>query len=582
MNHFPNLQNNSTKGKGVIKNFSNEESSYANSVLQSLSSLDFALNFKNDIENKNIKNDPNFLLSYDLYKLISNIISGNDYNSLDIIEHFKNKYYDYKNNIKNENVLEKEPFYFLYYLLQFIHFENNIFKDPNYNIDIFYNQPLENQKNDTTMLKVFNDFMDNTQNSIISKNFYIFMKYTYNCPYCGTYYKYLFRNILKINLDGAKVFAEQNFPDKKGTNLSLDDGLNYYFSTIKTNCKNEKCQNNVDQKTQIFSTKNILIIIFEKNNKMINYDLSFERTIDLAKYRAGNIFNNSLNEINNNFKFELKSCICYDQNSKKYLSICLDNNNGICYKYVDNKCEKINNYMCDLEPKILLYEKCTGFVPKNNFSQNNSINWNNQFNNNNQANNFNQFNINNNQSYNNFNQGNNNNQFYPNNNMNMCCNINNNCNNMNQFNLNNNFNNMNQFNFNNNCNNMNQFNFNNNCNNMNQFNLNNNFNNMNQFNNNNISNSINNNNNQINRNDNFKYFGNNQFNQNNYNNKALGNQNFLNKSIDINQSFANPLKNINKESIDEFNKMLNLKGKNTVNSQKVYNNYNNRYYNDSL
>jgi hypothetical protein len=305
--------------KGIIKNFSNEETSYANSVLQSLSSLDFALNFKNDIENKNIKNDPNFLLSYDLYKLISNIISGNDYNSLDIIEHFKNKYYDYKNNIKNENVLEKEPFYFLYYLLQFIHFENNIFKDPNYNIDIFYNQPLENQKNDTTMLKVFNDFMDNTQNSIISKNFYIFMKYTYNCPYCGTYYKYLFRNILKINLDGAKVFAEQNFPDKKGTNLSLDDGLNYYFSTIKTNCKNEKCQNNVDQKTQIFNTKNVLIIIFEKNNKMINYDLSFERTIDLAKYRAGNIFNNSLNETNNNFKFELKSCICYDQNSKKYL-----------------------------------------------------------------------------------------------------------------------------------------------------------------------------------------------------------------------------------------------------------------------
>ena len=572
MSHFPNLQNNTTNRKGIIKNFSNEESSYANSVLQSLSSLDFALNFKNDIENKNIKSDPNFLLSYDLYKLISNIISGKDYNSLDIIDHFKNKYNDYKNNITNGNVLEKEPFYFLYFLLQFIHFENNEFKDPNYNINIFYNQPLENQKNEQIMLKAFNDFMDNTQNSIISKNFYIFMKYTYNCPYCGSYYRYLFRNILKINLDNAKMFTEQNFPDKKGTKLSLDDGLNYYFSTIKIKCKNEKCQNNnVDQKMQIFDTKNILIIIFEKDNKMINYDLSFERTIDLTKYRAGNIFNNSLN---NNFNFELKSCIYYDKNSEKYLSICLDNNNGNCYKYVDNKCEMIKNYMCDLEPKILLYEKCTGFAQKNNFSQNNSINCNNQINNYNQANNFNQFNINNNQSYNNFNQGNNNGQFYPNNNMNIGCNINNNINN-NQFNFNNNFNNMNQFNNNNNFNNMNQFNNNNNFNNMNQFNINNN----------NSSNAINNNNNQINGNDNFKYIGNNQFNQNNYNNnnnKAFGNQNFINKSIDINQNFSNPLKNINKESINEFNKIMNFKGKNTVNSQKIYNNYNSKYCNDSL
>ena len=502
-----------------ITNFSQEDTSYANSVLQSICCLNFAHKFNSYFnDHLKIKDDINYLLTNNLYKIISGKVS----NSLKIIDNFRNKYKDYKSNIKSENVLKEDPFHFLYYLLQFIHFENNKINNPKYDINILYNQPLEKKKEEKYMHDLFLDFFHDTQNSIISKNIYILVKHTYNCSNCGQYYSFSFSTILKINLDNAKIYKDQQLLNNYDNNLSLGDALQYYFSPKKIKCNNCK-NNNVDEYKNILISQELLIIVFERHNNFY-INIKFYEILDVNFY---SLQNNSSIELNN--KFKLKSCIYYDRKSKKYLSFCLLNN-GIWHKYSDNKCEKIGSNISNisninLEPKILFYEK----IKNNSQNENYQTNQNN-FYNNNQLNNYNQFN------------SNNNNNACWNNNINMNYNINNNSNMNNNFNMNNNINMNNNVNMNGNINVINNLN-----NIKNQFN----------FNNNNISNNLNENNIAV----------------NNINNNIIFNkQNNISNSYDNNQCFQNPLLNINKESINNFNKMMNFQK--ASQSQKNMNNFN--------
>ena len=170
----------------IIKNFLNENYSYAYSVIQSLGSLDCIKQIIN-IENlKNLENNPDFGLTTEFLKILVIINKLKKEPIIDnLIQSFKQVYNNNKINIKSPNVLSPDPFHFLYFLLQFIHLEINIENDQNYNINNYNNPNFMNQKNDENMLSLFLDFFSKTQNSFISNNFYNVNRNIYNCPNCG-------------------------------------------------------------------------------------------------------------------------------------------------------------------------------------------------------------------------------------------------------------------------------------------------------------------------------------------------------------------------------------------------------------
>ena len=130
-----------------VKNFNKEDYSYANSVLNSLSCLDCI----RELTNKEILGkiyQKNFYLAKDFFNLIFilNRIDNQEACSQEIIASFQKAYYRYKNLIKSKNVLKRDPYHFLFFLLQFLHIEINEPKLPNYNVHNLYNQNIQAQK----------------------------------------------------------------------------------------------------------------------------------------------------------------------------------------------------------------------------------------------------------------------------------------------------------------------------------------------------------------------------------------------------------------------------------------------------
>ena len=535
--------------------------SYANSVLQCLSCLDSLKEVINKKEYMILLQQPQYSLANQVFNLILilNKIYNKDAYSDPIIISFINKYNNNKSMIQSQKVLDRDPFQFFYFLLQFLHLELNIPKNPNYNLQNLFSQPLQCQKNDEYMLNLFLDFFDNTQNSIISDYFFSIEKYTFNCFLCGIYYSYSMRNLFKINIEKAKEKRDLEYPNKKDLNLNVDDILNYYFSTFPKKCKN--CGHKLKENIKILLNTKVLIIFLDRRNHTYNFngDIDFTETLDLKDYviKSGN-----------ETKYILKACICF--NGNKYLSYCKinftdDKNNEVFYRFIDNQVKKVRgiNELYEYEPQMLFYElqiendrnndsgqyysnSQESTIVNSNFDQNSRVYNYNNYENNNYNNQYNGFlngsniNMNNNNNINNNNCNNNN---FNNNN---CNNNNFNINNWNNNNFNNNNCNNNNYNnnncYNNNCNNNNCYN--NNCNNNNCYNnnFNNNFNNINSNNNNsNNFNNINSNNNSFNNN------LNNNCNNNNYNfnnNSLNNNTNNNNCNPDFSQ-FNNPQDNTN-------------------------------------
>ena len=130
--------------KGIKNPNPNNDFSYAHSVLQSLGCLDCAKLFI-DRSNLNImRNNPQYSLTSSLFDLIYNLINGNEGNSQNIISSFINSFYNNSSIIKTKNVLSQDPFHFLYFLIQFLHFENNMPSNINYDLQILHSQNLNN------------------------------------------------------------------------------------------------------------------------------------------------------------------------------------------------------------------------------------------------------------------------------------------------------------------------------------------------------------------------------------------------------------------------------------------------------
>ena len=367
--------------RGIVIN-ENEDLSYANSTLQSLSCLDIFYEITN--QNQFIQCLPNKSLTKEFFYLLYKIYNNpNKYVYSDgLIDYFEKMYYKNKGNIISQNVLNHDAFHFLYFLLQFIHIEINNPMNPNYDISVLSNQTIQNQRNDSHMFQIFCDFYCKTQNSLISDNFYNVEKHTFNCQNCGIFYFYNMKNIFRIDIKRALFYRDSFFPKKKGGHVTLYDMFDYYFSPRQAQCKN--CNNLGDEDIKISLHNKVLIVNINRNshNNYFSNDLNFDVNIDMKKY------------INNEFgcyNYSLKSFIAFNG---KYISFCYINKNW--YKFFDNNWSKVQNIkeFYQFEPQILIYERA---------DQNYNIN---QFNNNNQCNNIQNFNINNNNNNNNLNNNN--------------------------------------------------------------------------------------------------------------------------------------------------------------------------------
>ena len=257
-----------------------------------------------------------------------------------------------KSIIQSKNVLKEDPFHFLFFLLQFIHFETNVPKNPNYNINLLNNQSMNNKQNDVYMFNLYKDFFNQTQNSLISNNFYNIERYLYECPNCKQYYNYGMKTVLRIDVEEVIKFRNNKFPMNINNKIDLRDCFYYYNDKITLTCEN--CGNpNTSKFAQICKPARVLMIAFERNYNGFNNDIDFPINLDLSAFINQNI-------INNNTNYSLVSCISYDNNSGKYFADCCIKSSGYrnFYRFIDNQISYINDkkYIYQYEPQVLIYE----------------------------------------------------------------------------------------------------------------------------------------------------------------------------------------------------------------------------------
>jgi hypothetical protein len=338
--------------KGIKNPSPNNDFSYAHSVLQSLGCLDCAKLFLQFSNLNTMRDNPQYSLTSSLFDLIKDLINGNEGNSQNVISSFINSYNNNSSIIQTQNVLSSDPFHFLYFLIQFLHIENNMPPNINYDVQILHSQNLQNQRNDDYMFNLFKDFWNQTQNSMISSYFFSVERYTYSCPNCGIYFNYGMKNLFRINTDITRHYRDLTFPIKKGTNISLYDCLKCYIGGYKKVCKN--CGNsNIDKYTKIIFPASVFIIVLERSDHCFKGDIDFEINIDINEYVSKSRTIGS----NINCNYILKACISYCS-ARKYFADCYLKGNNAWFRFMDNDVKMLNGvreiYEC--EPQILIYE----------------------------------------------------------------------------------------------------------------------------------------------------------------------------------------------------------------------------------
>jgi len=332
-----------------IKNFQiMGEYSYANSVLQAFIQLECVQEWIKYLTNNNRIYSPyyNSTLTKELYQIFCSLSNYNNLDSSKTILDFENKFKQLW--MKN---LPKDPFHFLFYFLEILHYENNIPKNPNFDM-AFYNQMIiNNLRMDNQMTQLFSDYLEQTQNSFISQNFYNIQKFIIACPNCQFMYSYAHKKIIRFDLDYILALRNQNNPLKKGTVVSLCDCFIYSQMNKKSQCN--LCANIFsNEKQALFESSNVLICAFNRKLHPYKYrgDLKFYLDFDISQY--------ILKKGSDNKKYKLKAVIsCYDYN--KYLVNVFINGNY--YRIVDwknNNDVKLitTNQLMEYEPILLIYE----------------------------------------------------------------------------------------------------------------------------------------------------------------------------------------------------------------------------------
>lgn len=349
-----------------INNMSGYNFSYIHSVLESLSCLDSTTQFVILNNSNNMLNCPQYALTKALYDVINTLKCGGEANSANIIEQYKKAYLtNFQNNsaltnFQNNLALTNSPYYFLFFLLEFLHLENNIPLNPNYNIQNLYSQNLQNQKNDNYMYFLFLGFFKQTQNSFILDFFYNIEKSTYRCLNCGMTYFYRMKKIFKFNVDMVRYYRNMAYPNRRGFPITLDDCFKCYTGGNSNQCKNCRNQNSFVYNKICCSAK-VLMIYFERNNHYYRGDVDI-----INQFNIGNYYSISrTGGLNYNPSYNLKACISLcNIGTEKYFADCFIKNNnlsntGSWYRFMDNQIKSLNNPIIEIkefEPQILIYE----------------------------------------------------------------------------------------------------------------------------------------------------------------------------------------------------------------------------------
>jgi hypothetical protein len=280
MNQFNQMNNNQNMincpCKAIINSINvNEikETSFINSVLQIFASLDCVMLWYNS--NKNMMKFPK--ITKELFTLLTSLYSGQKPDSSNIILHYENILKSiFKTNVK------EDPYEFMLYFLEIIHSENNNPPNPTLNENILNNQELQNRKNSAYMYNLYSKYFAQTQNSIISQNFFSILKYEMSCQNCSHYYNYNYKAILEFDIDKYREFRDQAFPEKKSTNLTMDDCFINFCGGNNNQCI--FCNNNGLVFTRISTQSKVLIIALKRNNHNFYCDVNFKRKLNIANY----------------------------------------------------------------------------------------------------------------------------------------------------------------------------------------------------------------------------------------------------------------------------------------------------------
>ena len=341
---------NQMKGINNKNNCNNLDYSHIHCVIQLFANLDCFKKWFNQF-NYNFANESNKLLTKEFFNILNSLYSGLEGDSSKLIYYFNYK----TNNIFNKEV-QKDPYHFLSYFLELIHFENNIA----INLNCSYQPTLEQMKNQNYIYILFSSYFQQTQNSIISQCFYIIEKNKFKCKMCPPLYYYTFKKLLYFKVDEYKRFRDQAFPNKIGNNLSLDECFTCYCGGYSGTCK--KCNNSGNNYKSIFSTTKVLIIYFKREIHIYKGDIDFTKKYSIC-----------------NKNYSLKGCISYCNAPKYFCDVCVNN---IWYRYMDNNSillNDVNEEIHKYEPQLLIYELEESPQKKNNlpmYQNNNNSNQN--------------------------------------------------------------------------------------------------------------------------------------------------------------------------------------------------------------
>lgn len=345
-----------------------EDTNYFNVVLQSFLNLKivqnyflrkFLIDFRGDMEQIPIAREC-FKLLMDIYNNLKNFADPR-YLFISYTQKFLSRN-NYNQNLFNS---KKNCYDILLNLLNYLHDELNISNNLNYNLLQYYNIPNDRKTSKDYMLSMFLDYFEQTQSSLISGTFSSTKKIRRQCNGCGiVLYEFALEKIYKIDLD----YYYKNYVIDQTETLSLEKCLSYYTGGVPIdNFKCNYCQSSNGSKwEEIYCPPWVLTIYFNRNYLNGINDIIFGTKLILKEYLDKDI----LHELQHFEKqiphfYELKTYICYNSQTQKFLSYCRNDDNKNWYLYIDDYKQliyDINNELRKFQPILLFYE-CNIYPP---------------------------------------------------------------------------------------------------------------------------------------------------------------------------------------------------------------------------
>ena len=334
-----------------------ENTSFINSVLNSFAFLKYINGWINNISNFPLRQ--NAIITKELYLLYCSLYKGMKSDSNNFILHYYNKL-----PIVYKGDKQKDPYHFLYYLLDLIHLENNCL-NPNNCSHLLNQRPIDYQMDSNYMYDLFMSWLNQSHNSIISNYFFNIIKNEKMINNTKVYF-YLCKTIIKFDLNKITTIRNKNHPEKAKFKLTLDECFEYY-SKIKNVSSNSYFYSFICQSAMI------LIIALYRKSHSNKCDIKFNDKIKLKNHPV--VSKNSFTRI---LQYNLRVCISFDTMGDYFSDLSINN---IWFRFYKNEVFRDIN-IHEFEPQVLIYELDETTI--NNLNNNN--NFNNNFNNNNNFN----------------------------------------------------------------------------------------------------------------------------------------------------------------------------------------------------